>query len=173
MTSIAVLMVGYGVWLKYIVSQQLKSKDTAIEALEAIIKSKEAEVSALKSDTAPAVAKAYVDMRQYADHVTLESQRLSQQVHILIKQKEYSNQLAVADKLLNQSEGLIVATNLMEAHLGALLFPSPPKPPDISADSLKAIIEAFMKTYRQTNQEINRRTEKGKEIIESAAKTIA
>jgi cell division protein FtsB len=54
---VAVLIIGYGIWLRNIVTQQLKSKDAAIGALDAVIKVKEAEISALKSDTAPAIAK--------------------------------------------------------------------------------------------------------------------
>ena len=38
----ALILVG-GIWLRSVVTQQLKSKDTAIQALDATIKSKEAE----------------------------------------------------------------------------------------------------------------------------------
>jgi hypothetical protein len=34
---IAVLMIAYGVWLRSVINQQLKSKDSAIEALEAAL----------------------------------------------------------------------------------------------------------------------------------------
>ena len=56
---VGVLVIAYGIWLKHVIDQQLKSKDTAIAALEAVIKVKEAQISALKDDTAPAIASAY------------------------------------------------------------------------------------------------------------------
>jgi hypothetical protein len=52
-----------GIWLKYVVDQQLKAKDTAIQALEAVVKSKEAEISVLSGNTAPAIAKDYAVMK--------------------------------------------------------------------------------------------------------------
>jgi len=77
---VAVVLVAYGLWLRNIVTQQLKSKDTAIAALEAVIKIKDAEISALKSDTAPAITKAYAEMREHADKMTADVQRLSEQL---------------------------------------------------------------------------------------------
>jgi hypothetical protein len=74
---VAVLIVGYGIWLKNIVEQQLKSKDTTIEAQDAVIKIKDAEISALKSDTAPAIAKAYANVREHADRMTAEVNELT------------------------------------------------------------------------------------------------
>jgi hypothetical protein len=77
---VAVVLVAYGLWLRNIVTQQLKTKDTAIEALEAVIKIKDAEISASKSDTAPAITKAYAEMREHADKMTADVLRLSEQL---------------------------------------------------------------------------------------------
>ena len=87
---VAVLIVGYGVWLRNIVKQQLQSKDTAIAALEAIIKIKDAEISALKSDTAPAITKAYAEMREHADRMTEDVQRLEQQITTMKEEQKRS-----------------------------------------------------------------------------------
>jgi hypothetical protein len=70
---VAVLIVGYGVWLRSIVKRQL-------DALEAVIKIKDAEISALKADTAPAITKAYAEMREHADKMTADVLRLSEQL---------------------------------------------------------------------------------------------
>jgi hypothetical protein len=43
--------------MKYVVDQQLKSKDSTIGALEATIKTKDAQTDALKADSSPAIAK--------------------------------------------------------------------------------------------------------------------
>jgi hypothetical protein len=45
-TIIAVLIVGYGVWLRNIFKHQIESKDATIEA-------KDAEISRLRADAAP------------------------------------------------------------------------------------------------------------------------
>jgi hypothetical protein len=85
---VAVVLVVYGVWLKNIVNQQLKSKDTAIGALEAVIKIKDAEISALKADTAPAITKAYADMREHANQMTAEVQGLSEQLTKVVEDQK-------------------------------------------------------------------------------------
>jgi len=72
---ILVLLTGGGLWLKYVVDQQLKSKDTAIQALESVIKIKDAHVASLQGDTAPAIVKAYADMRRHANDATEEALR--------------------------------------------------------------------------------------------------
>jgi hypothetical protein len=51
-----VLVTGGGIWLKYVVDQQLKSKDSAIGALEATIKAKDAQIDGLEADSSPAIA---------------------------------------------------------------------------------------------------------------------
>src|SRR2546428_1784189 len=77
---IGVLIVGYGIWLRYIISQQLKTKDTVIQALEAVIKTKDAQISRLQADSAPAIAEAYDKMRKHADHMTEQVQSTTEQL---------------------------------------------------------------------------------------------
>jgi hypothetical protein len=43
---VAIMVVAYGIWLKNIVTQQLQTKDTTIESLEAALKTKDAEIAA-------------------------------------------------------------------------------------------------------------------------------
>jgi hypothetical protein len=64
---VSVLAVGYGLWLKKIVDQQLKMKDAVIGSLEAVIRTKEAEVSRPGGESAPAVATAYLTMKEFAN----------------------------------------------------------------------------------------------------------
>jgi predicted RNase H-like nuclease (RuvC/YqgF family) len=93
--AIVVVLAACGLWLRNIVNQQLKSKDTAIAALEAVIKIKEAEISALKSDTAPAITKAYAEMREHANRMTAEVQHLSQQLmNAAVEQQRLQQALA-------------------------------------------------------------------------------
>ena len=75
--AILALLTGGGLWLKYVVDQQLKFKDTAIEALEGVVKLKDAHIATLEDNTAPAIVEAYAKMRQHANIMTDESQKLS------------------------------------------------------------------------------------------------
>jgi hypothetical protein len=152
----ALLLVG-GVWLKHVVNQQLKSKDTAIHALEAVIKIKEAEISSLKADTAPAITKAYGDMRQHANQMTDEAQRLSEEVKNLTAHQQRNDLIVSARLLLSESTGLTVAQHFLHQNLGQWLFPNPPKPPAISAASMIEIINRFTKTFAEVNVEVRNR----------------
>ncbi len=87
---VAVVLVAYGLWLRNIVTQQLKSKDTAIGALEAVIKIKDAEISSLKSDTAPAISKAYAVVRQHANQMTAEVDELTRRANELSEELQHS-----------------------------------------------------------------------------------
>ena len=101
---VAVVLVAYGLWLRNIVTQQLKNKDTTIDALDAVIKIKDAEISALKSDTAPAITKAYAEMREHANQMTAEVQYLSEQLSKAIEeQKEVQQQFATMKEEQEQS----------------------------------------------------------------------
>jgi len=91
-----VLLTGGGLWLKYVVDQQLKSKDTAIQALESVIKIKDAHVASLQGDTAPAIVESLRDMRRHANDATEEALRLSAQLADLsAKHKRASLELPV------------------------------------------------------------------------------
>jgi hypothetical protein len=69
---VGVLVVGYGIWLKNVVDQQIKAKDSTIETFKAIIEGKDADIARLQSDTAPAIAEQYSKMRSHADRMTAD-----------------------------------------------------------------------------------------------------
>ena len=75
-----VLFILYGLWQKHIKDDLFKSKDTAIQTLEAIIKAKDAQISALQADTAPVIAQAYNTLKKYVREVTAESQLHAEQI---------------------------------------------------------------------------------------------
>jgi hypothetical protein len=146
-----------GIWLKYVVDQQLKAKDTAIQALEAVIKSKEAEISALSGNTAPAIAKDYAVMKQHANDVTEEKLRLSEHVNRLSAQLQSKAMTAPMRKLVDESQGILVAQEILDKNLGGLLFPEPVNAPDPSVETMEAIVERFVRTMEQINEEASRR----------------
>ena len=125
---VAVVLVVYGLWLRNIVNQQLKSKDTTIDALDAVIKIKDAEISALKSDTAPAITKAYADMREHADRMTAEVydqtrranelteelQRSRGEVGKLADENHRQTLIAEATALSSEAKGLLLASALFK-----------------------------------------------------------
>jgi len=67
-TTSGLVLVG-GIWLRYVVNQQLKAKDTTIETLSAAIKLHEAEIASLKGDRAPALAAEHKIMKEFADQM--------------------------------------------------------------------------------------------------------
>ena len=71
-TVIGVLIVGYGIWLRNIFKHQIEAKDATIEV-------KDAEISRLRGETAPAIADAYAKMRAHAEQMTHEHEILRQQ----------------------------------------------------------------------------------------------
>jgi hypothetical protein len=72
-TTIGVLIVGYGIWLRNIFKHQIEAKDATIEA-------KNAEISRLRADSAPAIADAYTKMRAHADQMTRDVGLLNQKL---------------------------------------------------------------------------------------------
>lgn len=64
-TTIGVLIVGYGIWLRNIFKHQIEAKD-------AIIAAKDAEITRLRADMASAIVEAYAKMRAHADQMTVD-----------------------------------------------------------------------------------------------------
>src|SRR5882724_13161874 len=93
------LMVGYGFWIHHVVKQQEKLKDAAIQALQAALTAKEAEISRLTSDTAPNIVKAYEGMRVHADKMTADVIELQEKM----REKEEISQFLV---MLSEASGL-------------------------------------------------------------------
>jgi len=129
---VVVVLVAYGLWLKNIVTQQLKSKDTAIGALEAVIKIKDAEISALMADTAPAITKAYAVMKEHANQMTVEVDVLTRRANELTEELQQSqghvsklasekasemarqHSIAEVNVLLSEARAFLRASDLMD-----------------------------------------------------------
>jgi len=119
----ALLIVG-GFWLKYFVDQQIKS-------LNAIIQLKDAEISTLRSDIAPAITRAYNDMRQHADTMTQDVQRISEELkkvqkkyetslHVLDLETESTNREKRGARAFYESNGLLLAIKIISEKFGSL-----------------------------------------------------
>jgi low affinity Fe/Cu permease len=134
-TVIGVLVIGYGIWLKNIVDQQVKAK-------EAIIQMKDERISQLQGDSAPAIATAYATMRQHADKMTEDSTRLLEQLNT--SEKRHGS-----ERLFGEVTGLITASTLLNS-LIAPLTSDPAVPPDAGA-LLKAVNTAVLKLTEQLN----------------------
>jgi len=70
-TTIGVLIIGYGIWLRNVFQHQIKAKDATIET-------KDAEISRLRGETAPSIADAYAKMRAHAESMTADVTDLTQ-----------------------------------------------------------------------------------------------
>jgi predicted histidine transporter YuiF (NhaC family) len=120
-TIVAVLLVGYGLWFKNVVQHQLSAKDSTIETLKTTIVLHETEIAAVKGDRAPAIASAYKVMREHANLITEENQKLDEQVRFLTeRQREEETTGVLIEKSLESLEqvrGLHFAINILLKHL--------------------------------------------------------
>jgi hypothetical protein len=151
------LMIGGGLWLKYVVEQQLKSKDTTIEALKGVVQLKDAQISSLEGNTAPAIAQAYAAMKTHAEGMTVEQLRLSEEVNNLNTQLRTKELTAPVRTLIGESSGILIAERIVRNHIGAFLFPTPPKPPEPSIESMARIIESYMQASEELIDEAKKR----------------
>lgn len=170
-------------------SQQLKSKDTTIEALDGAIKLKEAEISALKADTAPSIAARYAVMRQHANDMTEESRQTSEKLKVLrpltatllehVKSLTASQRLRVevdvASKLLYRNEGLLAAATMLDRHIGRKLFFKLDLSV-LSADKVTATFEAFANGFvlmlQELADEVTSNMEQGRAIVNKLASIV-
>jgi phage shock protein A len=117
-----------GIWLRYVVNQQLKSKDTTIETLNAAIKFHEAEIAALKGDCAPAIAAEHKIMKEFADQMAAQKQQLEDQVKTLTtSQKAAVNS---NDRFIGETEGMKKALRTIVMKYIAITMRRPTKLPE-------------------------------------------
>jgi hypothetical protein len=107
---VAVLMVGYGVWLKHFMKQQLADKDSVIESLKAVATSKDTEISKLKGDVAPAVTQSLAWM-------TADTIRLWNLVNNFSEPPERAAVVAPALEWLARAKGVIFCSELLKSNL--------------------------------------------------------
>jgi hypothetical protein len=153
------LMIGGGIWLKYVVAQQLSSKDAAIQALEGVVKFKDAHITSLESNTAPAIVKAYADMRQHANQVTEDSLRLSAQLAEVTQQRKVATDTLQNAAPLSEGRGLGMAFDLIREHIGEVLFPDGKTINPLFGDkaSFEALYDSYLFVMKQLNAEVETR----------------
>jgi hypothetical protein len=101
------LLVG-GFWLKHFVNQRIKAKDAVIEL-------KNAEISHLQGESAPAIATKYKTMKEFADQMTKESQRLAEK----LSEHQRGNRLSPLKELHGEAVGMLYAVQRMEETLSS------------------------------------------------------
>ena len=135
---VAVLVVGYGIWLRFIFTQQLNSKDATIKLLEA-------QIAALKEEVAPAIVRNYQIMKKHAEEMTEQTQRMATQLHAYEHQRHKIY-------LAGEANGLLLATDIMDKHIGDRIFEKP--------HTLLLIMQApaaYVEAYREMNKQIGNR----------------
>jgi hypothetical protein len=166
--AILVLMTGGGLWLKYVVDQQLKAKDTAIQALEGVVKFKDAHIASLQGDTAPAIAKAYTAMREHANQTSKDNLDLRTMVDDAVAQNQMLSQLIPAQVELQQANGLNMASDILHKHVGKLLFPDGKTVNrQLNGDDpfIQVMVDAFLKAGTEiASESIKRAKDAGREI---------
>jgi hypothetical protein len=103
-----------GIWLKYVVAQQLATKDTTIQALNAAIKLHETEIAGLKGERAPAIVQDYKAMREHAEQITKEKRELSERVNNLTEEQKESQKLKPLLGLMYEVDGLSFASDVFK-----------------------------------------------------------
>jgi hypothetical protein len=159
---ILVVMAGVGYWLKYVVEQQLKSKDTTIEALKGVVQLKDAHIESLQGNTAPAIVKAYADMREHANSMTEESQRLSVQLGAITKKQKVETEMLLTKILLSEVRGLELASDLLEKHVWKLIIPDGHNlDPKFESDEFEPLLDGISDMYEHINSELKTRLDQG------------
>ena len=153
--TIGALLVGYGVWFRYVLEHQLRSKDTAIQALEAALKAKDAEISRLQGDTAPAIAAAYSTMREHANLATEESQRLLRQVTELTQEQQRLEKVAPVNSRLSECIGLRVAYKIIHLVFNDIYEHSDLE--HVSPETSQALIDGVLEAYKKIIHEYDSR----------------
>jgi hypothetical protein len=115
-----------GIWLKYVVAQQLATKDTTIQALNAAIKLHETEIAGLKGERAPSIVQDYKAMREHAEQITKDKIELSEQVKNLTEEQKESQKMKAMLGLMYEIDGLSFATDIFKEVFTVL--PTPKKP---------------------------------------------
>ena len=125
-----------GIWLKYVVAQQLASKDTTIQVLNAAIKLHETEIAGLKGERAPAIVQDYKAMREHAEQITKEKQELSERVNRLTVEQKESQRAKALLGMMYEIEGMTFASEIFKE-----AFPAPrPQPqPDFLSEGLVSL----------------------------------
>src|ERR1035441_6867560 len=113
---VGVLLICYGLWFRNIVNQQLRTKDTSIETLNAAIKLHEVEITGLKGDRAPAIAAKYKTIREYADRMTADKQGLDQRLKKLTERQKEEAKIHMVETAMAEVDGLLVASDLLLNH---------------------------------------------------------
>jgi hypothetical protein len=159
---VALLIVG-GFWLRHVVTQQLKSKDATIQALEGVIKLKDVRITTLESDTAPAIAKSYAVMREHANQTAEDYQNVLDEYQELMLKKQLSEDLEPAQKVLRDAHGLILASEILHKHLHPLFFPDGKTLNPMFGGPSRILIEAFLDAGIEISAEsVKRSKEAGK-----------
>ena len=110
--AIGVLVVGYGIWLKQIIDQQLKTKDTTIETLKTMIEGHTSEIARLKADAAPAIVDAYHKVKTFADQMAGSNNELNTRIEEFAKTKPTAT-LRNRDLWIAEKDGFQAATDLL------------------------------------------------------------
>jgi len=137
---IAVLVVGYGIWLRNIFEHQLKAKDSTIESYEAIIKIHESEVSRLKAEATPAIVNAYQTVRNFADEMADTNSRLTVQINEL-KSNTIQQVPGLQERL--RAEGFLVATGMFQEAIKPITTTEGHKGSVVTANDFLKAIQTF------------------------------
>lgn len=158
-----VLIVGYGFWLRRIVNEQIRAKDSTIQSLGAAITANQAEISRLKGESAPAIARDYKIMRAHAEQTTSDMMILRRRVDLLILTNSYMDALKPARKLFSEQDGLWIAFHILDDAWVPFLT----QPPE-SVEGLVDMMNALWKATARLVDEVEARNTKADEYLKAA-----
>ncbi len=113
---VVVLMIGYGIWLKYIIGHQLTAKDAAIAASKALTEIKDAEIAKLKSGAAPAATRSDDLKREFADTMSANELRLSSELDNLSQRQDRADLAAPVLEWLAAAKGVTFSLEVFKSN---------------------------------------------------------
>jgi hypothetical protein len=143
----------FGIWIRYVVNQQLKLKDVTIE-------SKNAEISRLKGEAAPNIVKSYQSVKKYADEVSGQANELRERLDAAELRKNFRERGQPLRDMVNETAGLIRSIAILENHTSALFERA--NPPS-TEEALTAIIAGM----RDINKEVDAKSDVATKLLKA------
>jgi hypothetical protein len=130
---------------------QLAAKDSTIENLGAVIQAKEAEVTRLQAETAPAIADSYKRVKDYAEELAVDSNRLAAQLKATEAERQKIDADMSSQRLFGYADGFGAAYAILGKRLSELS--KTPHPGGITIRELwGTLVLTIQDTTRRSNE---------------------
>jgi hypothetical protein len=109
-----------GIWLKYVVTQQLATKDATIETVKTALEVLKTKLDVVERERAPEIVKDLRVMEEHADKVTGEKNRLTDEITKLTEKQKQDESYKPILQLKSEIDGLSFAANLIAGEISQI-----------------------------------------------------